>query len=826
MARLRVEVAHDEVPQMLRAIILTALANAPDVDIVDETQTNAGTPPVVDVLITGSGVDAGFALRSGRARRVIQIDAGGRAAELHWLENRVQRIEQLSIERLMGMLRDAPATLEHPRPPAAAKLRRRWLPGRRVTTVAMMAEDPLASPGDVAEPPPLVGLDGAPLEVTLDPITARLAVLVTRIAANRPSTSRQGDAFAALAQALGGGGAAHSAEPPGLTFIADRFGLSADERDLLFLAAVVEIDPRAARMVGLLNDHAGRSRPIAGVVADWGGDARTLLERLAGDGPLTRYALVSLEGEGPIATRTVVADASIWPLLFGLDRRPPYAVEALEGALPEKLEAPEAVQTEVARVITGLQGQEPATIFVAVVGDEEVGRGAIARTVAASLNRQAIAVAGAALQTAAAIAALGREAMIAEAAVIVTDPDAMPVERWRELVTGLDAPLFAVADPDRIKPLLLTTARPAITLAAPRRDWPQRIRMWRSRAPSDWQPEAIDDIADRFDFGNARIDAALGLATAEARAAGRAAPDAADARIACERVRDTRFGSAAERLELQFEVNDIVLRDETRRELDLAIAWAQHGARLFGEGGPAASLHAGAGLACLFTGPPGTGKTMAAQIVARQVDYALYRVDLSQVVDKYIGEGEKRISSLFKEAGRSRVALFFDEADALFGKRTEVRDSHDRYANIAVDHMLQEIERFPGWTILATNLSGNIDNAFMRRIRVRADFPAPGPADRCAIWNRLLPPPGERGDILVQPLAEPYELVGGEIRNAVYTAHLLAASEGTELAMRHCVAGLARELGKSGRVADLGVLAPWLPEGAAGRARIIRAVPD
>ncbi|UZK67027.1 ATP-binding protein [Sphingomonas sp. M1-B02] len=594
---------------------------------------------------------------------------------------------------------------------------------------------------------------------------------------------------------------------------------------MLFLAAVVEINPRAARMVALLNDNGGRSRPVAGVVADWEGDARLLIERLAGDGPLTRHALVSIEGDGPIATRTVVVDATIWPLLFDLERQPPFPVETLEVAAPERLELPGHVQAEVARVIEGLEGQDPAGIFVAIVGDEEVGRGAIARTVASSLNRRAITVAGAALQTPAAVAALGREAMIAEAAVIVADPDAMPAECWRRLVAELEAPLFTVADPDRIKPLLLATSRPAILIAAPRRDWAQRIRMWRARAPVDWQPEAIDDIADRFDFGNARIDAAPGLARAEARAAGRPAPDAGDARLACERIRDTRFGSAAERLELAFDVNDIVLREETRRELDLAIAWARHGARLFGEGGPGASLHAGAGLACLFTGPPGTGKTMAAQIVARQVDYALYRVDLSQVVDKYIGEGEKRISSLFKEAGRSRVALFFDEADALFGKRTEVRDSHDRYANIAVDHMLQEIERFPGWTILATNLSGNIDNAFMRRIRVRADFPAPGPADRVAIWERLLPPLDARRDIVVALLAEPYELVGGEIRNAVYTAHLLAASEGEALAMRHCVAGLTRELSKSGRVADLGVLAPWLPDvPGAPRGRVIRAV--
>lgn len=834
MAGLRVEVVHDKMPQMLRAIILNALAAAPDIEVIGAGPAIAGTMPVVvDALITSGDSDVGRQLRSGRARRVIHIDADGRAAELHWLENRSQRVEQLSIERLLTMLRETPRSLpEGPKIDPPETWRRRWLPGWRLINTAQPAETPLVPPIVSAEPPPpLVTADGAPLEVAvaepappglpIDPITARLAGLVKRIAAARVSAARQGDAFAALADALGRDGGA-AGELPGLTFLADRFGLGADERDLLFLASVVEIDPRAARMVALLNDHPGRTRPVAGVAAEWGGDARALIEGLASGGPLIHHALVSLDGDGPLASRTVVADASVWPLLFGLKRQAPFGIEALASSDPDKLAAPDEVRAEVARVIDGLRGQDPAGIFVAVMGDEEVGRGAIARTVAASLSRQVIAVTGAAVRTADLVATLIREALIAEAAVIVTDPEAMPVEFWRRLVSDFAAPLFAVADPERIKPLLLTAGRPAITIVAPRRDRAQRVRMWQARVPDDWTPEAIDDIADRFDFGNARIDAALGLAAAEARAAGRPAPNPADARTACDRVRDTRFGSAAERLDLRFGLNDIVLREETRRELDLAVAWARHGARLFGDGGSASSLHAGAGLACLFTGPPGTGKTMAAQIMAREVDYALYRVDLSQVVDKYIGEGEKRISSLFKEAGRARVALFFDEADALFGKRVEVKDSLDHYANIAVNHMLQEIERFPGWTILATNLSGNIDSAFMRRIRVRADFPAPGPADRCAIWDRMLPPAAARGDIVVPPLAEPYELVGGEIRNAVYTAHLLAAREGAALAMRHCAAGLARELGKSGRIADLEVLEPWLERRARGR--IVRAV--
>lgn len=181
------------------------------------------------------------------------------------------------------------------------------------------------------------------------------------------------------------------------------------------------------------------------------------------------------------------------------------------------------------------------------------------------------------------------------------------------------------------------------------------------------------------------------------------------------------------------------------------------------------------------------------------------------------------MAALFDEAERSRVALFFDEADACFGKRTELRDSHDRYANITIDFLLQRLESFEGLAILATNLVGNMDDAFLRRIRVRAEFTPPGPPERKRIWDRLLPLPGSRSDdIDIAILSEAFELVGGEIRNAIYTAHLLAAGEGEVLAMRHCVKGLWRELAKIGRLPDRTRLGVWqhLVADETGRSRL------
>lgn len=377
------------------------------------------------------------------------------------------------------------------------------------------------------------------------------------------------------------------------------------------------------------------------------------------------------------------------------------------------------------------------------------------------------------------------------------------------VLRDLDNPVIVIAPASLFAAVAACIDRVAISLEVPRSDVAERAELWRQAIPSV-APEDHTRISERFAFGRAGIDRALRLAVTSARIEGRNIPTGDDLLNACDQLRTAKFDGSAQRMTCSFRREDIVLRRETEAELDLAIAWARHGSRLFAADGPGGALTAGYGLACLFSGPPGTGKTMAAQIVAREVDYALYRIDLSRVIDKFIGESEKRLAALFDEAERSRVALFFDEADACFGKRTELRDSHDRYANITIDFLLQRLESFEGLAILATNLVGNMDDAFLRRIRVRAEFTPPGPPERQRIWDRLLPLPEARSDdIDIAILSDAFELVGGEIRNAIYTAHLLAAGEGETLAMRHCVKGLWRELAKIGRLPDRTRLGIW-----------------
>jgi SpoVK/Ycf46/Vps4 family AAA+-type ATPase len=207
------------------------------------------------------------------------------------------------------------------------------------------------------------------------------------------------------------------------------------------------------------------------------------------------------------------------------------------------------------------------------------------------------------------------------------------------------------------------------------------------------------------------------------------------------------------------------------------------------------------GLKVLFAGESGTGKTMAAQVIATDLGLDVFRVDLATVVSKYIGETERNLDRIFGAAEGSNAILFFDEADALFGKRSEVKDAHDRYANIEVSYLLQRMESYPGAVVLATNYRRNIDEAFMRRLDFAIDFPFPEPADRARIWKRLLPDSAPVGpDVDVEALARRFELSGGSIRNCSVSAAFTAADDGGRIDMRHLVGAVAAEYRKIGRL--------------------------
>jgi SpoVK/Ycf46/Vps4 family AAA+-type ATPase len=224
-----------------------------------------------------------------------------------------------------------------------------------------------------------------------------------------------------------------------------------------------------------------------------------------------------------------------------------------------------------------------------------------------------------------------------------------------------------------------------------------------------------------------------------------------------------------------------------------------------------------AGITALFAGPPGTGKTMAAEILALALGLPMYRIDLSQVVNKYIGETEKNLKRLFDAADMADLILFFDEADALFGKRTEVKDAHDRYANLEISYLLERMERFKGLAILATNRKKDLDEAFLRRLRFVIDFPMPEEAQRRALWQQMIPSGVDTADVDFNFLARQFQLAGGHIRSIVFNACLQSArtddgsdhSPSHRLAMPEIVLAVKREFDKLNRPITLEYFGPY-----------------
>jgi SpoVK/Ycf46/Vps4 family AAA+-type ATPase len=256
----------------------------------------------------------------------------------------------------------------------------------------------------------------------------------------------------------------------------------------------------------------------------------------------------------------------------------------------------------------------------------------------------------------------------------------------------------------------------------------------------------------------------------------------------------------------------LVLPEGALVQLEELTSRARHRDRVLDAWGMGATSSKGRGITALFAGESGTGKTMSAEVVARDLGLDLYVIDLSTVVDKYIGETEKNLDRIFSEADRVNGVLLFDEADAIFGKRSEVKDSHDRYANVEVAYLLQRMELFDGLAILTTNLRANVDEAFTRRLDAIIDFPVPEEEDRYRLWERNLRPELPRtDDIDLDFLARSFKLSGGNIRNIVVAAAYLAAAEDRPVGMADLIRGTEREYRKLGRLCLKAEFGHWYP---------------
>lgn len=331
--------------------------------------------------------------------------------------------------------------------------------------------------------------------------------------------------------------------------------------------------------------------------------------------------------------------------------------------------------------------------------------------------------------------------------------------------------------------LRLPLARAAILLPTPASDSRQQLQWWQLQLGSDGPALAAElpALAEQFRFSRSQISRMV-QDWRQPPLEAEMQPAAARLWQGCRRAARQGLEQLAERVDSQAQWADLILPDAALASLKAIVAQVRQRSRVYRDWGFAGRGPRGLGISALFAGGSGTGKTLAAEVIANSLQLDLYRIDLAALVSKYIGETEKNLARVFAAAESSGAILLFDEADALFGKRSEVRDSHDRYANLEVSYLLQRIEQYHGLAILTSNFKQALDDAFLRRLRFVVHFPFPDAQARLAIWNRVFPPATPLADIDRQRLAR-LSLSGGHIRNMALTAAFLAADEGCAVAM-------------------------------------------
>ncbi|WP_189397428.1 AAA family ATPase [Streptomyces sp. FBKL.4005] len=614
-------------------------------------------------------------------------------------------------------------------------------------------------------------------------------------------------------------------QPPAgsvLAGLAGRFGLSSLDMDLLLVAVAPDLDARFERLYGYLNDDLTRRRPTVGLALELCGLAGAAPGRfrLAPSAPLVAGGLVEVaEPERPPLSRVLVVPDRVTAHLLGHAR--PDA--RLAGVLDDEArEDPTAEPAEIRRTAAAA-GTGTGLVHLRGRGGDAGGL-AVAALRAAGLRPlvlDAAALAGRSgdVPELARVAAL--EARLTGAGVVLGPLDALPAEpaertrTLRAVCTALRGiPLLTHGtvgwDPAWATdtPVVLTVPAPSPERQAAR--WRHALERTAGAGAVTGDAEALARAvaAHRLDSGQVRRAADVAVRTA-ALAGRPVRPD--DLRTAVRAQNGAGLDRLARRVEPAVGWDDLVLPPLTHRRLRELALRARHREQVLGQWGMRPGGGRGRGVIALFAGGSGTGKTMSAEVVAADLGMDLYVVDLSTVVDKYVGETEKNLERIFTEASAVNAVLLFDEADAIFGKRSEVKDAHDRHANIESAYLLQRMESFDGIAVLTTNLRANLDEAFTRRLDVVADFPVPDATQRRALWERCL---GDRlpraGDLDLGFCADRFELAGGSIRACAVTAAYLAAESGEPLTMRQVVTAVAQEYRKLGRLVLESEFGPYL----------------
>lgn len=564
--------------------------------------------------------------------------------------------------------------------------------------------------------------------------------------------------------------------------VIDRFAVDATTEVALALALGVEVDSRFARVVGYLNDHPGHVRPTLGLVWSIAGTPLDPSRATLLYAPIVQDSVLEIVGEGPLSTREVRLAADLVPRLLGASDHTNALCVTTAGDCSESELSKQPIPEEALTWLGAARsGAVPPLVIEGTTGS---GRTRLALHLFGALGLKA--VSGSRNPR-----LLRREARL-HGAGIIAEPEG-DLRAWWQQLEGVAWPIAAVVSPEQGEHLRVLMSAEPITLRLGVPNIAERIRLWRASAVGPrLGPHEAAIIAARFPFTPGKIE----------RAAMRAALEPwTDGSLAgvCREVAAASFGGLARRLPRVYRREDLVLPEQLEQEFALALSWVRNRQQVLGDWQLGRCTMNCWGLTMLLSGPPGTGKTMAAQVLARELDAEIYRVDLSQVVSKYIGETEKQLDALLTAAQQAGALLLFDEADVVFGRRSEVRDARDRYANLEVGFLLQRIEEHDGIVLLSTNRMGDMDDAFRRRFQFVLAFPLPETELRARILKRLLPWEACADGVDAALLADRFRLSGGELRNAVVAAAFLAASEGAKLDQSHLLKALRREVLSSGR---------------------------
>ncbi len=562
--------------------------------------------------------------------------------------------------------------------------------------------------------------------------------------------------------------AAQMETPPALHLLAQRLGLSDFERDLLLLCAAIELDTRLAGLCAQAQGDPNQGHPTFALALAMAENPSW--DILSPERPLRYWRLIEINQPGNTAlTQSALrADERMVNFIKGmsyLDYRITPFLTPFEATVTDTLPASQDQAADLAASILRRAGGATAPL-VQLIGDDPVSQQIVARHVAQRLDLTAFQMAAAMLpkptgelETFARL--WHRESILMPIALFLDASDAPESQAQVARFVARSGGVFLYGAREARGDLGAMVQAVPVSRPTPA----EQAELWTSVLENP-DKDTVARLSGQFDLD----------APAILRIAAVTAGNATDAALwqACIDTSALHLDQHAQRIEAVATWDDIVLPDQEMSVLRQLAAQVARRSQVYDDWGFRARLNRGLGISALFAGPSGTGKTMAAEVIANAINLRLYRIDLSAVVSKYIGETEKNLRALFDAAEAGGAILFFDEADALFGKRSEVRDSHDRYANIETSYLLQRIESFRGLAILSTNMRSALDEAFLRRLRFIVNFPYPSVVQRRAIWQRAWPDTVPREGLDFDRLAR-LNLSGGNISTVALNATFLAA---------------------------------------------------